>query len=127
MDADEPRAIRLHPAAKKALAELPAQVRQNFEFGLTFAAEGFEPSQAKALKGFSGRRVLELRESDRSGNYRAVYTVKFSDRLYVLHVFQKRSKKGIATNKADIELVKTRLKWAEAEHAEWLAAMGSNG
>ena len=52
--------------------------------------------------------------------YRAVYTVRFAEAVYVLHVFQKKSRKGIATPKQDIELVKARLKRAEAHYAEWL-------
>lgn len=79
------------------------------------------PSIAKAMKGFGGADVLELRESDVAGAYRAVYTVRFGERIYVLHAFQKKSHKGISTDKQDIELIKARLKWAEAEHATWLA------
>lgn len=119
MSETKEKPIHLHPAAKKVLNALPTTVRQNFEFGLAYVAEGFEPKSAKALKGFGGRQVLELRENDRSGTYRAVYTVKFDERIYVLHVFQKKSKKGIATDKADLDLVRSRLKWAEVEHHRW--------
>ena len=80
------------------------------------------PSIAKMMKGFGGADVLELRESDAAGTYRAVYTVRFGERIYVLHAFQKKSHKGISTDKQDVELIKARLKWAEAEHAVWLAS-----
>ena len=62
--------------------------------------------------------MLELREDDEAGTYRAVYTVRLADAIYVLHAFTKKSKTGIATDKADVELIKARLKWAEADHAE---------
>jgi phage-related protein len=67
---------------------------------------------AKPLKGL-GPGVLEVIADHRAGTYRAVYTVRFAERVYVLHVFQKKSKKGIATPKADMELVRQRLKRAE--------------
>jgi len=53
------------------------------------------------------------------GTYRAVYTVRFSGRIYVLHAFQKKSKTGVKTPKAEINLIQTRLKWAEMEHRAW--------
>ena len=51
-----------------------------------------------------------------------MYTVRFDDRIYVLHAFQKKSRKGISTNKQDVDLIKARLKWAEVDHAAWLAS-----
>lgn len=57
--------------------------------------------------------MLELIEDYRGDTYRAVYTVRFMARIYVLHVFQKKSKRGIATPREDIELIRARLKWAE--------------
>jgi phage-related protein len=60
--------------------------------------------------------VLELIEYDKGGTYRAVYTVRYATAIYVLHVFQKKSKHGIATPSHDIELIRTRLKIAEALH-----------
>lgn len=62
--------------------------------------------------------VLELIEDDVSGTYRAVFTVRFAAAVYVLHVFQKKSKRGIATPKADIALVRWRLRYAEKHYAE---------
>ena len=59
-------------------------------------------------------------ENHDGDTYRAVYTVRFEDAVYVLHCFQKKSKSGIATPQQDIELVKTRLKAAEEESKEWL-------
>ena len=66
--------------------------------------------------------MLEIVESFDGNAYRAVYTVRLAGRLYVLHAFQKKSKRAIATPKAEIDLVRSRLKQAEAAHAAWLAA-----
>ncbi|BCM82473.1 type II toxin-antitoxin system RelE/ParE family toxin [Methylobacterium indicum] len=67
---------------------------------------------------YRGRGVLEVVESDVSGTYRAVYTVRFADCVYVLHCFQKKSTKGIATQQHDVELIKARLHAAAADHAK---------
>ena len=66
------------------------------------------------LKGFGGAGVLEVVEDDAGGTYRAVYTVKFADVVFVLHCFQKKSKRGIATPKADMDIIRARLKVAQA-------------
>jgi phage-related protein len=66
------------------------------------------------LKGFGGAGVLEVVESEVGGTYRAVYTVKFVQAVFVLHCFQKKSKRGIATPKEDIDIIRARLKIAEA-------------
>ncbi len=61
---------------------------------------------------------MEIVERDRSGTYRAVYTAQLGDAIYVLHVFQKKSKRGIATPKQDIDLIRRRLAEAERDHKE---------
>ena len=66
------------------------------------------------VKGFGGAGVLEVVENDVGGTYRAVYTVRFEEAVFVLHCFQKKSKSGIATPKADMDVVRARLKMAEA-------------
>ena len=68
--------------------------------------------------------MLEVVEDHQSDTYRAVYTVKFSDLVYVLHAFQKKAKKGIATPKADIDLVKKRPRIAEDDHKLRLSGKG---
>src|SRR5439155_19019123 len=78
---------------------------------------GDTPLGAKPLKGFGGAGVLELAEDFDRGTYRAVYTVKFEKAVYVLHVFQKKSRRGIATPVRDIELVKQRLRLASEHYA----------
>ena len=58
---------------------------------------------------------MEIASNDRSGTFRAVYTVTFEDSIYVLHAFQKKSKSGIATPQAEIDLVRRRLKQLKSE------------
>jgi phage-related protein len=100
--------------SKKDLMALPIRVRKFFGHALDFAQHGEQHDAAKALKGFGGAGVLEVVESDTGGTYRAVYTVKFAEAVFVLHCFQKKSKSGIATPKHDIEIIRARLKVAEA-------------
>jgi phage-related protein len=68
------------------------------------------PTMAKVLKGFGGGTVIEIRESREGSAYRAIYTVRYEDAVYVLHAFQKKSKRGIATPKADAAMIERRLK-----------------
>jgi phage-related protein len=92
---------------------LPIDVRKFFGHALDFAQHGDQYDTAKALKGFGGAGVLEVVEDDAGGTYRAVYTVKFEEAVFVLHCFQKKSKSGIATPKADMDIIRARLKVAE--------------
>jgi phage-related protein len=80
------------------------------------AQNGDEHPAIKALKGFGGRSVLEVVDDFDGDTYRAVYTVRFAGAVYVLHCFQKKSKKGAETPKHDTEVVKLRLKAAEAHY-----------
>ena len=97
---------------------MPEQVRRDIGQALYTAQQGETDPAAKPLKGFGGTRVMEIVERDRSGTYRAVYTAQFGDTIYVLHVFQKKSKRGIATPKQDIDLIRRRLAEAERHHKE---------
>jgi phage-related protein len=103
----------------KDLREFPEEVKDEMGFALYEAQCGLKPTAAKPLKGFGGAGVLEVVSDYQSDAYRAVYTVRLEERVYVLHAFQKKSKKGIATPKADIELIKRRLRQAEELHKEW--------
>lgn len=98
----------------KDLMALPPAVRRLFGFALSLAQMGDQADTAKVLKGFGGAGVLEVIENDAGGTYRAIYTVKFAEAVFVLHCFQKKSKSGIATPKADMDIVRARLKIAEA-------------
>lgn len=82
------------------------------------AQTGGKHPSAKPLKGFGSAGVLEIVEDFDRNAYRAVYTVRFKDAVYVLHVFQKKSKRGIETPLADIGLIKERLNWAEQCHTQ---------
>lgn len=88
-----------------------------FGFALHLAQSGKKHEHAKPLKGFGGAGVLEVVESHMGDTYRAVYTVKIVERVYVLHCFQKKSTKGIETPKPDIDVIRERLKAAQA-HAK---------
>jgi phage-related protein len=100
-------------SSKKDLMELPIQVRKFFGHALHFAQMGEQHTAAKVLKGFGGAGVLELVEDDADGTYRAVYTVRFKESVFVLHCFQKKSKSGIATPKKEMDVIAARLKVAE--------------
>lgn len=100
-------------SGKRDLMALPTKVRKFFGHALDFAQRGERHDAAKVLKGFAGAGVLEIIEDDQGGTYRAVYTVKFSEAVFVLHVFQKKSKRGIATPKVDMNIIRERLRVAE--------------
>lgn len=93
--------------------DLPPSVRRFFGHALNFAQHGEQHDAAKTLKGFGGAGVLEVVENDVGGTYRAVYTIKFKEAVFVLHCFQKKSKSGISTPKRDSEIIQARLKVAE--------------
>jgi len=92
---------------------LPVPIRKFFGYALDFAQRGDKHDAAKALKGFGGAGVLEIVEDGRGGTYRAVYTIKFKEAVFVLHVFQKKSKHGMATPKPNLDIIRERLKVAE--------------
>jgi len=101
-------------SSHKDLMALPIEVRRFFGFALSLAQSGDQHDATKVLKGFGGAGVLEVVEDDAGGTYRAVYTVKFAEAVFVLHCFQKKSKRGIATPKEDMDIIRARLKVAEA-------------
>jgi phage-related protein len=100
------------------LRELPDDVQDTFGYALQRAQEGARHGNAKSLKGFGGAGVLEIVDNHEGNAYRAVYTVKFALAIYVLHVFQKKSKKGIATPASDLDLIRMRLKVAADDYEE---------
>ncbi|RQR36364.1 addiction module toxin RelE [Burkholderia sp. Bp8994] len=104
-------------SARKDLKAMPEAVQDTFGYALYLAQTGRKHEQAKPLRGFGSAGVLEIVESEDNGTYRAVYTVKLGSSVYVLHCFQKKSSCGIATPKPDGDLVRARLKAAEA-HAQ---------
>jgi phage-related protein len=103
----------------KDLRDLPEEVKDEVGFALYQVQRGITPQSAKALRSFGGASVLEIVEDFRTDTYRAVYTVQFANVVYVLHVFQKKSKRGAATPQSEIELIKSRLKLAKEHYEEW--------
>jgi len=91
-----------------------------FGFALYLAQDGRKDEQANALKGFGSADVLEVVDDWDRGTYRAVYTVRFDQMVFVLHVFQKKSNRGSATPKPDLDLIRERLKAAERMAKELL-------
>ncbi len=105
-------------SSKEDLLALPQDVIKSFGHALHFAQKGGFHIHSKVLKGFSGSSVIEIKESDKSGTYRLVYTIKFPNVVFVLHAFQKKSKHGIKTPQKDVDLIKSRLKKAEELYRE---------
>ena len=97
----------------------PEEVVDAIGYALYEAQKGNKHPSAKLLHGFGGAGVLEIVENYDGDTYRAIYTVRLAGLVYVLNIFQKKSKSGIKTPKAEIDLVKARLKRAEEHHAEW--------
>jgi phage-related protein len=113
---DPTRPLLWIASSKRDYRDFPEQVQDNFGFELFLVQTGQHPPSAKPLKGL-GSGVIELAEDFDKATYRAVYTVRFGDAVYVLHAFKKKSKQGIKTPQSDIDLIKRRLRDAEQDHA----------
>jgi phage-related protein len=109
------------------LSGFPEDVKDAVGFALFVAQQGGKHPDATPLRGFGGAGVLEIVEDHDGDTYRAIYTVRLGGRIYALHAFQKKSKSGIKTPKAVIELIRARLARAEQQHAAWLRRRGENG
>jgi len=114
----EPQPIWWVGSSKRDLKTFPRPVQRHIGRALFAAQSGEEYPSVKALKGFAGRALLEIVAPHEGDTYRTVYTVRFHDAIYVLHAFQKKSKKGIATPRKEIELIKQRLAAAERHFRE---------
>ncbi len=110
--------LRWIGGALKALSKLPEEVKRVLGYAIWLAQQGDKHPDAKPLKGFGGGGVLEVVEDYDGDTYRAVYTVKFKDAVYLLHAFQKKSKRGAQTPQEDIDIIRSRLKIAEADHEQ---------
>lgn len=118
MPTNPPKPVVWIGSSLKDLRGFPQDVRDTFGFALYLAQTGAKHAAAKPLKGFTGAGILEVVEDFDGDAFRAVYTVRFASAVYVLHAFQKKSKAGIKTPKADIDLVRRRLKLAEERHKQ---------
>jgi phage-related protein len=114
----KPKRLEWIGSSKKDLEALPEEVVHVFGYALYLAQIGQKHEQAKPLRGFGSAGVLEVVEDRRGNAYRAVYTVRYAARVFVLHVFQKKSKSGIATPKPELDLIRNRLKVAERRAKE---------
>jgi phage-related protein len=110
--------VRWVGSARRDLRSFPQDVRRDIGQALFTAQQGKTDPAAKPLKGFGGASVMEIVASQQGNAWRAVYTVKIQNAIYVLHVFQKKSTKGIATPAKEIELIRKRLADAERDHRE---------
>ena len=102
-------------SSKRDYRDFPKRIQEDFGYQLHLVQGGQHPPSAKLLKGL-GSGVVELVEDFDKATYRAVYTVRFVEVVYVLHAFKKKSKQGIKTPQTDIDLIKKRLKDAEQDY-----------
>ncbi|MEO6221927.1 MAG: type II toxin-antitoxin system RelE/ParE family toxin [Vicinamibacterales bacterium] len=111
--------VRWIASAKEDLSAFPADVKWRVGSAIWQAQIGSKADYAKPLRGFGGTRVLEVVDDYDGDTYRAAYTIQFAEVLYVLHAFQKKSRKGIETPKADVDLIRDRLVRAKQDYQEW--------
>jgi phage-related protein len=118
MNEPEPKELVWVGSSRRDLRAFPPAVRRSFGVALFAVQLGETLPAVKPLKGFGGAGVLELIEDHQGSTYRAIYTVRFATKVYVLHAFQKKSRRGIATPQQEIRLIRQRLKWAERLYTE---------
>lgn len=118
MPENAPRPLRWVGDSRKQLRRFPEAVKDEMGHALWLAQQGGKYRSAKPLRGFGGGGVLEVVEDFAGDTYRAVYTVRLTTAVYVLHCFQKKSKQGAATPKPDIDLINERLRTAERQDKE---------
>jgi phage-related protein len=111
-------------SSREDLREFPKTARQRIGTALQVAQDGGKHPDAKPLRGHRGAAVLEVVEDFDGDTFRAVYTVRFAEAIYVLHCFQKKSTHGIATAQRDLDLIDARLRRAAEFHEEWLRGQG---
>ena len=110
------RPVRWVGSSQKDIRSFPEPVKREVGYALYAAQKGEVDPSAKPLKGFGGSSAQEIAVRHFGDTWRAVYVVRFSDAVYVLHVFQKKAKSGIATPKKDIDLIKQRRAEAERDY-----------
>ena len=115
----QPKPVRWVGGSKKDLSDFPEEVRRRVGGALWDAQRGLKAPYVKPLKGFGGAGVLEIVDDFDGDTYRAVYTVRFAKAVYVLHAFQKKSKRGVATPKTELDLIELRLKRAREDYEQW--------
>lgn len=114
-----PKPVRWVGSSRDDLISFPEEVRNRVGGALWEAQLGRKAPYAKPLKGFGGAGVLEVVDDFGGDTYRAVYTVRFAGVVYVLHAFQKKSKRGVATPRQEIALITQRLQRAREDYEQW--------
>jgi phage-related protein len=124
---DDParRPVRFIGSSRDDLRAFPKEVTKRVGGALREAQLGRKALYAKPLKGFGGAGVLEVVDDYDGNTYRAVYTIRFAQVVYVLHAFQKKAKRGIATPRADLAVIRQRLQQAREDYAQWQSAQRS--
>jgi phage-related protein len=121
MDGDpKPKPLRWIGSSREDVRNFPASVRLRVGGALWDAQRGGKAPWVKPLRGFGGAGVLEVMDDYNGDTYRAVYTVRFSHVVYVLHAFQKKSRSGTTTPRHEIAMIEQRLKRAKEDYERWL-------
>lgn len=107
------RPLEFIGGSKRDLSGFPDPVKQDIGHALFVAQQGSRAPSVKTLQGFAGGSVVEIIEDHDGDSYRCVYTTRLKRAIYVLHAFQKKSKRGRRTPRHEIDLVRARLKEAE--------------
>jgi phage-related protein len=121
------RAVYWIASSREDLRAFPEDVKDVMGQALLAAQEGRKHPDAKPLHGFGGAGVLEIIDDFDGDTYRTVYTVRLRSGIYVLHAFQKKSKRGRKTPEHEIDLIRRRLRAAEEQDAERMKGMGHHG
>jgi phage-related protein len=108
-----PKPVIWMGSSRKDFGEFPDPVKDRMGYALYVAQQGGKHSDAKPLKGFGGAGVIEIVRDYRGDTFRTIYTVRLGGAVYVLHAFQKKSKTGRETPKAETDLIERRLRDAE--------------
>ncbi len=115
-----PKSVRWVGSSRDDLRVFPEDVRNRVGGALWEAQLGRKAAFAKPLKGFGGAAVLEVVDDYDGDTYRAVYTVRFAGVVYILHAFQKKSKRESTTPRQEIALIRQRLQRAREDYAQWV-------
>lgn len=113
-----PKPLLFVKGAREEISEMPQTVKSTFGYQMRFVQNGRTPANASPFEGGKASEVMKLTERFDGDTYRCVYAAKFEKAVYVLYVFQKKSKTGIATPQEDIDTVNARLMRAKREYAE---------
>lgn len=105
-------------SSRRDFGEFPGQMKSEMGYALFLAQAGERHRKAKILKGMGDAGIVEVVGDHRGDTFRTIYTVRFASTIYVLHAFQKKSKKGIATPQSEMRLIEKRLAIARRLHEE---------